>query len=196
MPRYVDGSKRRQQIVDACFEILATRGASGLTLRSVADVLGGSTSLVTHFYPTRDRLLRGIGEQMLELYAAQLEELESCVNAEERLEKLMIWMLPIRDEDWKFERVRATLLDDRERDPELASIFTAVREQMFALLYQHLEPLLPPDQIPGVADILRSVTNGLVLSSLEQKAEWPAERQIAVVSAILEALGLTHVHSD
>src|ERR1700751_2694152 len=62
MPRQVDHAARRQQIIAATIEVLAKTGPRGLTLRTVGAQMGGSLTLVTHYYPTRQALLHATAE--------------------------------------------------------------------------------------------------------------------------------------
>src|SRR5687768_4852119 len=103
MPRMLDVVQRRRDITSIAIRVLAEVGLDGLTLRSIADELGGSITLVTHIYPTRRDLLLGLAETLLEEYDALLPELEAGRDRPERLRILLEWMLPRSEGGWSQE---------------------------------------------------------------------------------------------
>lgn len=53
-----DHRERREAIAQAAAEVIAARGLEGLTLRAVATALGVTTGVLTHYFPSKDALLR------------------------------------------------------------------------------------------------------------------------------------------
>ena len=68
MPRFVDHDVRKRDIVRATLEVLAESGTGGLSFRAVAARLGGSTTLVTHYFPNQDALLAEVASASLVLW--------------------------------------------------------------------------------------------------------------------------------
>jgi len=60
MPKYVDPQKRMDEIVDASERLLSTGGFTNLTLRNLAKQMGGSITLVTHYFESRAALVTAI----------------------------------------------------------------------------------------------------------------------------------------
>lgn len=188
MPRPLDLPQRRRDITAIALRILSEVGLDGLTLKAIAVELGGSITLVTHIYPTRRDLLLGIAENLLDEYDAQLPELEAgAADRPERLRILLEWMLPRSDAGWSQERSRIVLLSDNETGPILASKMDL---RMRALIREHLVGLVPADEVDEYVDLLRVVTNGIVLASVEHRFDWPAERQVKILHAALRRLDL------
>ena len=71
MPKEVDHDERRDEILTAVAGLLADVGLRGLTIRSLAARLGGSVSVVTHYFPTRHSLLVNIGPWILKKWQAR-----------------------------------------------------------------------------------------------------------------------------
>src|SRR6188474_2840464 len=57
VPRYVDHGERRQELIEAATELVARRGRSALTVRNLADALGTSTKVVSHYFDDMAELL-------------------------------------------------------------------------------------------------------------------------------------------
>ncbi|WP_327699193.1 TetR/AcrR family transcriptional regulator [Streptomyces sp. NBC_00459] len=190
MPRYVDHEQRRRDITAAAMRILAERGLGALTLKSLAKALGGSITLVTHFYSTRAELLQAITGRVLEEYDVELAGLEEGADDSTRLRILLEWMLPLDEEAWISECGRIALLGQREDDPSIDPFFDTMDARMREYLREHLAPLVEADQLGEMVDMLRVTLNGIVLCAVEHRDEWPAERQLAVLRRLLTAFSL------
>ena len=187
MPRALDLVQRRRNITSIAIRLLAEVGLDGLTLKAIADELGGSITLVTHIYPTRRDLFLGLAETLLEEYDALLPELEAGMDRPDRLRVLLEWMLPRSEAGWNQERSRIVLLSDPETGPILA---LTMDRRMRALIHDHLVGLVPADELEEHVDLLRVLTNGIVLASVEHREDWPAERQVSTLHSALRRLNL------
>lgn len=54
---YPKGVKRRQEILDRAVEVLADRGATGTSLRAIADAIGVTHAALLHYFDSREQLL-------------------------------------------------------------------------------------------------------------------------------------------
>ncbi|MFI6523060.1 TetR/AcrR family transcriptional regulator [Spirillospora sp. NPDC050679] len=192
MPRQVDRAQRRRDITAAAIRLLAERGACALTLRELARQMGGSITLITHFYPTRALLLEGITEQVIADYDADLAGLEADLPPAPRLRVLLEWLLPLSEDSRKEELARILLLGG-DADLPVQRFFDAMEVKMRSLLREHLVDLLPEQQVEPTVEALRVLTNGVVLSAVEHPGDWPASRQLALLDQLLLALGLGQV---
>lgn len=191
MPRTVDRDERRRQIAYAALRLMSTRGPAALTLRGLAQELGGSITLVTHFYRNRAELLKGIADQLIIDYDAQLADLEQGADDATRLRLLLEWMLPLTQDARLEERGRVLLTAERDSDLHVQSFFQAMDRKMRALLRDHVTPLVEPYLVDITVDALRVMVNGVVLSAVEHPRKWPAKRQLALLDHMLESLGLS-----
>lgn len=190
MPRHVDHEQRRRDILDASRRILLAGGPSSLTIRAVAKELGGSITLVTHYFPTRPELMRAVVAEMIDSYDTELATLEEGADAPARLRILMRWLLPLAENEWAAEKGRIVLIAQREQEPSIGEFFTTLDTRIRELLRRHIEPLVPADRVEATVDLLRVLANGLVLTAVEHHDAWPPERQLAVLDAALAAYGL------
>lgn len=192
MPRRVDSAERRLAITSAAVRILARGGSSALTLRSLAEELDGSITLVTHFFSNRNDLFAAIVDDMVASYDAELAELERGDDAPGRLRRLLQWMLPLTAEDIEREAGRIALISMRD-DANIDHFFVANERRARELLSSHLNTLLPEAKIPHAVDVLRSAVNGIVLSAVEHPAIWSARRQLDVIETVIQSLEISHV---
>lgn len=193
MPRQVDRDERRKEICAAAIKLLAERGPAGLTLRELAREMGGSITLVTHFYPNRSALLDGIIDQSIADYDSDLARLETDLAPADRLRVLLEWMLPLEETGRREEVARIMLLGGKGSDLPVQRFFDAMESKMRSLLRDHLAPLIPAEHVEPTAEALRVFTNGIVLSVAEHPEDWPASRQLTLLDRVLTAFELDDV---
>jgi AcrR family transcriptional regulator len=190
MPRQVDRKQRRRSITAVATKLLAERGPAALTLRELAREMGGSITLITHFYPNRSALLEGITGQLVDDYDADLAALEAGMSPADRLRVLLEWMLPLDERSRREELARIMLLRGDDVDLPMQRFFDALEAKMRALLRDRLAGVLPEGEVEPAVEILRVFFNGVVLSSAEHPDEWPPSRQLALLERNVALLGL------
>jgi AcrR family transcriptional regulator len=190
MPRYVDHDDRRAEILRATLEVLAEKGARGLTFRAVAARMGGSSTLVTHYFASRQALLDNLAEVVAD-WPAEVAELETGVDdPAERLRLFLRWLVPSSEEGMIAERGRINMIGEQDARVRTQHLFDTWDRHVRDHLRRHVEALVPRRQVDATVDLLRSITNGITLSAVEHPAEWPQQRQFAVVDDALDRLGL------
>jgi AcrR family transcriptional regulator len=190
MPRYVDHDDRRSQIIEATLEVLAKEGPSGLNFRAVAGRMGGSSTIVTHYFSTKQELIDALVENLAS-WPAEVDELEVGVgDPRERLRLFLEWLLPCDERGLLEETARINLIGERDTRVRTEHLFAAWDRNVRNLLTRHVEELVPAERVRTVVDVLRSATNGITLSTVEHPDEWPCDRQFAVLDEVLAALSL------
>lgn len=190
MPRYVDHDDRRFQIINATLDVIAKEGPTGLNFRAVAGRMGGSSTIVTHYFSTKQELLDALVEN-LATWPDEVHELEVGVNdPRDRLRLFLRWLLPCDEQGLRDETARINLIGERDTRVRTEHLFAAWDQNVRSLLTRHVEELVTAERVPSVVDVLRSATNGITLSTVEHPDEWPADRQFAVLDEVLAAFGL------
>lgn len=190
MPRQIDPIERRRQITSAAINILATGGASALTLKSLAEELGGSITLVTHFFASREDIFTAVVDDLAESYDSELQTLEAGADAPGRLKILLEWMVPLSPQDVDQESGRIALISQRHTHQGIDHFFEVMERRVRGLLKSHLEAVVPEHDVPHYVDYLRALTNGLALSAVEHPEIWTRERVLGVIHRSISALGL------
>ena len=191
MPRYVDPDQRRRDIVDATNQVVAEKGLSGLTFRAVADRLGGSTTLVTHYFASQEELLNGLTTSLLDTWTVELAELEAdSDDPRDRLMILLEWLVPIDDEGRMQERARINLLAEQILGGKTRHLFEAWETHIRDFLREHLRQIVPKRDLEMRVGALRALTNGLTLSAIEHPDRWPPEQVLAVLHQCAADMGL------
>ena len=189
MPRNVDHDERRRDIARAAIRLLAKSGPRGLTLRALAEELGGSITLVTHFFPNRRALLGAVTSQVIEDSAP---DLESAGRAElphaERLRAFLIWLLPTTDEQVQLERSRVLLSAESDAHFNVQEFFDTWERTIRDLIAQYVAPVVGESERQFYIDLIRIVQNGVVLSSVEHPKYWTPEKQIEFIDTLVPVI--------
>jgi AcrR family transcriptional regulator len=193
MPKVVDHRERREQIWRATVEILAEGGPRMLTMRGLAERLGGSLSGVTYYYPTRAALLEDVHRQLDDHWQSELDDLDrEASDPRVRLREFLIWALSLDEESRLQERAWISLLSVPPEDQaSVAELHARGGAWMRRHLIERLDGLCDKADIASAADLLHSTVRGIVVVSEENPGLWPSDRQIRVLDHALGLLGLT-----
>lgn len=192
MPRQVDHDDRRDQIVNTTIGLIAEGGPTAVTIREVARRLGGSVTLVTHYYPTRQAIFEGVAARLIELGRSEAAAMEADVNDPVgRLRRYLQWAMPTRPEGIRREIARIRMLAERNASPSLEKTALGYDESMREDLREHLAELVPGDEREMVVELLRVFVTGVILLAVEHPDSWPPQRQIDAAEAMLTSLGIT-----
>ena len=192
MPKVVDHGVRREQILQAAVEILAEGGPRMLTMRSLAEKLGGSIRLVNYYYPTRRALLEGFQAGLDERWQPELDELDAASDEPRaRLHSFLIWSLSLDEESRMEERAWLSLLTvPTEDQAAVATVHARASAWVHDQLLDRLDGLVSSDRLEEVAAHLHVTTRGIIVLSEENPAQWPQNRQVETLDGVLRLHGL------
>jgi AcrR family transcriptional regulator len=191
MPRFVDHEVRKRDIVRATLEVLAESGTGGLSFRAVAARLGGSTTLVTHYFPNQDVLLAEVASHSLVLWGEEIDALDrQGKTPTERLQNLLVWLMPVTPLGLMQERARINLLSSELLGEGHRTALEEWDVRIRSVLRNHLEELVPLDQVDRTVELLRVTISGVVLTVVEHPGLWPVERQLAILEHLMQLLSI------
>ena len=164
-------------------------------MRAIARELGGSVTLVTHYFPTRRSILECLAPQLFKRWQAEVDATQDAAADEtERLRALLFWILPLdrtdRIDDRAFHSLLGASPDDRE---SIGSLFRDFDEWIRRILRAHLASFVSADRLNQAVELIRVSSVGIELLSLESPDAWPRERQVAILGQLLRLIGLPDV---
>ncbi|MFF4472193.1 TetR/AcrR family transcriptional regulator [Streptomyces sp. NPDC001599] len=192
MPRTKgDHEARRRDVSAAVWQVMATRGFAGLTLRAVAAELGATTGLLTHYFPTKRALV---------VHALDLLEQRTRSRPRRRaghgpatLRDALLDILPLTPEATDSNRVWVSSWDAALSDPDLstdyAHKYAESRERLRARVAAAQERgELAPGDPARVAAGAQSFVLGLVVQALFDPVTFTPQRQVELLDDYLAAL--------
>ncbi len=174
----------------AVWRVLAAHGFSGLTLRAVATELGASTGLLTHYFRTKQELVRYAHEIAAERTESR-ERLTAPAPGLAELRVALIDVLPLSPDAVAMSRVWVSFWDAALDDTALheaqraryvtwrARLATAVRDA--GDVFGGRDP-------EDVAVACAAFAHGLVVQALFDPVRLPAARQLALLEDFLADL--------
>jgi len=123
MPAKVDAEERRRRLVLAAAELIADEGINALTNGKIAKRLSGSTTMVTHYFPSKRELVLDTYQTMASRSRARLEQ--AMRETDDPLAACLRALLPLDDPtklEWK---VWLAYQGMSVGDPELTRIWAS-----------------------------------------------------------------------
>jgi AcrR family transcriptional regulator len=99
MPIDVDEAERLRAIAKATLAVAARDGARAVTIRAVANELGGSTAMVTNYVPTRVALITNAVDAAEPRWREELESHIAGLQGAARLRATVEWFLSTEPDD-------------------------------------------------------------------------------------------------
>jgi len=193
MARGADHEARRLEILSATRALIVERGIAKVSFREVGRRLGGSASLVSHYYSDREHLFRDLADESVTGWLEDLEAIElEHPDPLDRLQRLVFaWLLPLEGAELDAEKVRMSFVAAGLQGERTQDILDTWDEAIRSMLSRTLVELVPADRVETAIDLVRAAFSGVSLSALEHPDRWPPRRQATIMNMILSGLSLT-----
>ncbi|WP_170201455.1 TetR/AcrR family transcriptional regulator [Actinocorallia herbida] len=187
MPMEIDLTQRLAMIAEATLDLVATGGIDAVSIRAVAKRIGGSTTLVTNYLPTREELLRNAVEHALAAWDAETEGVIEGAAEDERLAVMARWASSTTGDDAVLRRLFMEILGRSEPESDAVALLRKDARRAHEGLSAAAEAAGAADAA-FTADILHLVLRGFYLSSLEDPQGWPGDRVGPLIDRLVRVL--------
>jgi AcrR family transcriptional regulator len=186
--------ERRDRVARAAWAVIARDGLDRASMRAIAQELGTTTGVLTHYFRDKDALLAFVLEAIIaELNLDRLDPSDPTVKVPD-LVRLLAQFLPRDDESRASWRVWlsftvASLADDSQSDRH-RGLYARLRE-MWTQQFRNMQArgALRADLDPSIeADTILSLIDGVGVQALISPDAMTADRQLAIVKAYLDKL--------
>jgi AcrR family transcriptional regulator len=186
VPIEVDAGARRDELARATLALAARHGSAGVTIRAVAERLGGSTTLVTNYVPTRAALLLNAVLYMMRRWEDVRARALEGVADDERLTALARWSCTTTPDDVAFRRLLVELVAQPDPPEGLAPLAADAREHRDDLAdAARRADLADPEH---AADALFLLLRGFYYISVEQPGRYAPGHVLGVVERLTALL--------
>ncbi|MHC5904848.1 TetR/AcrR family transcriptional regulator [Streptomyces sp. S6] len=186
-----DHEARRRDVSAAVWQVMATRGFAGLTLRAVAAELGATTGLLTHYFPTKQALV----EYALDLLEQRTlsRPRRSTGEGLAALRDALLDILPLTPEATDSNRIWVSSWDTALSDPALSADYARKYAKSRDRLTERVAAAqdlgeLPPGDPARIAAGAQAFVLGLVVQALLDPEAFPPRRQAELLDDYLAAL--------
>lgn len=175
MPRVVDHRQRRDELVDAVWQLIVDDGLPGITIRRVAERSGWSSGAVRHYLPTREAILEAAAQRVREV----IEERIRAVDAADPLQglaELLVAVLPTDERIRRASEVWLAFVGQAASHPGIADTQGILYQDLNRLLVEFLQALAASGyRVDGgavaAATELQALVDGLTVHVLLGRVE-------------------------
>ncbi len=189
MPRHVDHDARRETICEAVRDIAIRDGFGEVTIRRVATHAGASTSVVTHYVPGRDELIRSAVSREVAVRQSELEGAVAGIRGTAGLRAVVEWAVLSPAED--AHRFWLAVVVGAQSEPVLRAELDGFNRWWSVLLARLAAQMEPPPANPNLLiDAIDVVVDGMIFAGFDGGESWPIERRRRALDALLAPVGL------
>ncbi len=187
MPRDIDREERLTAIAEATIRVARASGAHAVTIRAVAREMGGSTTLVTNYLPSRAALILNVLDRARDRWRDEYLEAARDLGPAERFEALVSRGSEPDESEPVLRALILEIVANAEVEPALRDALHRESEAYRAVLREaaleagYIEPEL-------AADLGYLVLRGLYFANAEDPEYWAPARMHEVAMAALRAL--------
>jgi AcrR family transcriptional regulator len=187
MPAKVDAEDRRRRLVLAAAELIAAEGIGALTNQRIAERLGSSTTIVTHYFRSKRDLVLHTYETMAFRSRARLER--AVAGSTDPLAASLHALLPLDPEtlvEWKvWLAYQGMSVGDRELTKIWASRSATAVERIARLIAADAAAGRAPATVDpqDEAGRLFALVQGMSFQSIVDPGSWPHRRLRNIVDA-------------
>lgn len=192
MPKIVDHEQRRRELVDALWDVVNTKGASVVSIRSVAAAAGIPKSNVMYYFPTRGHLLAAAVEQVLGTTTTSANHVLAEPLTVDRLVTILLMVVPTTPKRRRQAEVWRLLNAEESGDPQLTQLLDRFNAQVRAGLQalidrMAIDGLFDPERDRGLeAERLHALIDGLSIQTMANPRRLPPRRIEAVLRTHLD----------
>jgi len=187
MPRFVDHDARRAVIDAAVIAIAGESGFASVTIRAVAERIGASTSVVTHYVANRDELLRNAVQSEVEARLAEADDAIGSQTGAAGLRALFEWAMEGPTQASHLFWLAAVL--GATNEPVLQAELNRFNH-WWATRVQTLLAQSTVDDPDIAADMLNVFIDGLIVNGFYEGSPWMVQRRSRLLDALWRAIGL------
>jgi AcrR family transcriptional regulator len=150
-----------EQVIEATLRIIEVGGIKDVTVRRVAEEIGRSTTVITHYFPTREHLLEAaLGTSFAQ---SKVQAMQYIEGSEDKLWAFLEWSVSAQHRRVWLQLVAACLAG---LEPHVATLV----DEFIDWWEEQLIKLLEGRVVPGrtrqeLCDIIGVVVEGILLSS-------------------------------
>jgi AcrR family transcriptional regulator len=182
MPIEVDVAARLRAIAEATVAVAERDGVAAVSFRSVARELGGSTTLVSNYLPTRMALLDNALAYEQDVWDDESSAVLREAPSGQKLRALVRWCCSTGGSDLVMRRMLIAAVAEKAIEAPRASFDEQARRDREALLAAaRLDGYPDPER---TADAMFLLCRGFYFATVEQTEAWPDERGGAFVDSL------------
>ena len=182
VPKIVDHVERRGQLLDTAGQVLLEHGLDGLTTRRVTEAAGEAKGALSHYFESKDDLVRQLLERFYERIRMRLTARLDGLSGLDALGELMRELLPLDDVRLGEAQAELSFVAASVGSPDLAIWYHDQRRQLTKVLIRYTKQAQAAGEIEVgrsakvIADGFLTLIDGLSMQAVLNPS--PSHRRI------------------
>lgn len=181
MPKIIDHDQRREDILDATWELLVRGGIEAATMREIAAQAGFANGALKHYFPGKDDIIKGAYERSLHRLGDHVAAATEGMRGLAALEVALRATLPTAAADQTASRILLSFWERAAFSPELRDGYGDHLASWRAGLVQYLEEAREDGDVDSPVSNEQLVDEAVTLN---------------IGATLLQALGTDYVNGD
>ena len=195
MPKLVDHNARREEIARATWTIIQKYGVDGIRLRDIADQVGFTTGVFSHYFRDKGGLLRYAFNLSFEHINENIASSNKSVNSGlKQFRDALVALVPDNRNPASVAFVSMCFGIRNLNDPLLMADYKKKRKQYSQLLKSYLSDAVAQREIPigqitgDTLDLSFAVLDGVCIAALQNPSSYPRKRAIKIIDTLIDDL--------
>jgi len=193
MPKIVDHERRRHEIIEAVWSLIARKGFNAVTMRELAVEAGYANGALARYFPDKEAILRAAFQRAFDETNVRARAAIGNREGLDAFRRLCLEIMPLDQERLDEARVVIGFWDWAAGDPDLVEVFQSAldewREQMTGYLKQAWDAgEIQTDRFTEVIDTVMAITMGLQINAWFLPRHTSPPRQLAILDNFLRSL--------
>ena len=194
MPKVVDRESRRQEIIAAAWQLIATEGINSVTTRRIAEATGYSNGVLRYYFTGKDAVINAAFQGIFDATNERAKAANPTPSGLAGLRELAMQIMPLDDKRLMEARIAITFWQQALDSPDKAALHADVMRQWREEIEQRLNEalahneVLPNTVVSEVADELLAMLMGLQVLAVLAPAETSPAREIAQYDTFIARL--------
>ncbi|MEV6810845.1 TetR/AcrR family transcriptional regulator [Micromonospora sp. NPDC051296] len=192
MPKVVDPTERRRQLVEAVWRVIRRDGLEQASVRNVAREAGLSMGSLRHYFASQSELMVFAFRTVIDRIESRLAALGPEPDPRRRAQRVLAELLPLDDERRAENEVWLAFTSRAMVDPALRALrdegYDALRVGCQTMITDLSAAGLAPTDIPAETERLHALLDGLAVHAAMRPDIHTAQSMAAAIARHLDAL--------
>jgi AcrR family transcriptional regulator len=194
MPKVVDRETRREEIIAAAWQLIATEGIAAVTTRRIAEVTGYSNGVLRYYFSGKDAVVDAAFTGVFDATNERARAADPSPRGLTGLRELALQIMPLDEQRLMEARIAINFWQQALSSPGKAALHADMIHQWRTEMVERFQEALDDGElvrgvdVSEVADELLAMLTGLQILAVLTPAETSPEREVTQYDAFISRL--------
>ena len=194
MPKVVDRESRREEIIAAAWQLIATEGINSVTTRRIAEATGYSNGVLRYYFTGKDAVINAAFQGIFDATNERAKAANPTPSGLAGLRELVMQIMPLDEKRLMEARIAINFWQQALDSPDKAALHADLMRQWREEIEKRLNEALahnevfPNTVVSEVTDELLAMLMGLQVLAVLAPAETSPAREVAQYDTFIARL--------